>query len=269
MFSKKIIQSSIKTNGLFLCVIILCVAVSIISLTALYPSITQDSSYSDLLKVIPQEMLKALGMQGDMTNLNEYLNMNYYNSIHLYIMIVFVVIFSTKLVAKLIGDTSLVYYLNSSVSRKTFLRSQMVTFYLGLLFILLSSISCGLLSKIIFANNVNIDIYYFIKINVTIIALFSFLGSMCLFISSFAKNGSESIAYGATLVIFQYIVDMFRKMSSQLEGAKYITVFTLYNTEKINNSHSYFIVSSLILVAVSIFICAGSLVYFNKRDLYL
>ena len=103
-------------NRLFFLLVLACIAISEISLIAIYPAINKNGGYSDFLKEMPQDMLTAIGMQGNLNNLNEYLNMNFYNSIYMYILMVFVVVMSARLSAKLLGDTSLAYFLNSSIS---------------------------------------------------------------------------------------------------------------------------------------------------------
>jgi ABC-2 type transport system permease protein len=269
MFSKKIANSSIKTNSVFISIIIVSVIASIVSLVAIYPSMTSNSSYAKLLSVMPQQMLDAIGMKGDVTDLNDYLNMNFYNSVYLYIMMAFTIIFVAKLVAKPIGDTSLVYYLNSSVSRKKFLRSQIVVFNIGLFLVLVSSVISGIVSKIIIVGDVNFNIENLLRINIAIVTLFFLVGAICFFISTLVNNNSEALTYSTSLIIFEYILDMFRKISSKLDIVKYFTIFTVFDTDKICNDNIYFVSSCLIMVVVAIVIYIISLQYFNGRDLYL
>ena len=79
MISKIICKTSFKMNRLFFLLIVSCIVISEISLIAIYPAINKNGGYLDFLKGIPQNILAAIGMQGNLNNLNEYLNMNFYN----------------------------------------------------------------------------------------------------------------------------------------------------------------------------------------------
>ncbi len=250
-------------------IIIVTIIASIVGLVSLYPSITSDNSYADLLDVMPKEMLNAIGMTGDITDLNEYLNMNFYNSVYLYVLMAYTVVFIAKLVAKPMGDTSLVYYLNSSVSRTQFLGSQIVTFIIGLSLIFVSSVFSVMLSKWIFIRDQDFEVMNFLKINVTIILIFFFLGSICFLINTLVNNNSEAVAYTALLIGIQYILDVFKNISFNLENLKYSTIISVYDTHKIYTDDTYFMISSLILLVVGIIFFVISLIQFKRRDLFL
>lgn len=269
MISKKITLTSFKTSMVFIGTILLCVVLSIICLVAIYPSINSGNAYADLLNSMPKELLSGLGMSGDVSNFNDYLNMNFYNSIYLYIMITFVVCLSSKLVAKPLGDTSLVYFLNSPVSRKKFLVSQMVVFNVSLFIIFVSSVVFGIISKAIFVDSKAFNVGDFVKCNVGLIVIFLLLGAICFLISTVSNNGSQATTYAATVVIVEYILDMFAKITSKLEVLKSFTIFTVYDTEKISDSTSYVAVSCIIMVVISIILYIASAEYFKRRDLYL
>ena len=257
MISKIICKISFKMNRLFFLLVLACIAISEISLIAIYPAINKNGGYSDFLKEMPQDMLTAIGMQGNLNNLNEYLNMNFYNSIYMYILMVFVVVMSARLSAKLLGDTSLAYFLNSSISRKKFMNSQIFVFNIEL-FLMTVFLSEGVF-----------ELSSFLKINIELFALFMLIGSLCFCISVFVNNGSQAVAYSATFVVLLYITDVLRKLVKSMKILDYCTLFTVYDTEKITNNTTYFVVSSVVMIVSAISIYACSIYYFNKRDLYL
>lgn len=269
MLSTKFVKSSLKTSSVLISIIVVIVIASIVSIVALYPSMTKDNSYAKLLETMPKEMLDAIGMTGDVANLNDFLNMNFYNSVYLYALMAFTIVFIAKLVAKPMGDTSLVYYLNSSISRTQFLQSQIVTFNIGLVFMFIASIGSGILSKWIFVRDADFDFSNFIKVNITIIMIFFLLGSICFFINTLVNNNSEALAYTGLLIGLEYLVDVFQKISSQLDALKYFTIFSTYNTDKIYNDSTFFILSILIMFAVGIVFYIISHFYFKRRDLFL
>lgn len=267
--NKTIYSSSMKKSTVFLSSIIICVVGLIVCFIILFPSISSGNSYADFLKSLPQGMLSAIGMNGDISNLNEYLNMNFYNSIYLYILMTYVIVTAANLIAKPIEDTSLVYYLNSPVSRKTFLYSQAFVFITGMLAVCASSIIFTIISKWIFAGSYAFNIADFIKDNAALGCIFLFLGSISILFCSISKKSSQAIAYGSTIIIGEYILDMLVKISPKVDWMRYTTVFTFYNTDKIKGNLSYFYSTCGILLVFSAAIILISAELFKKRDLYL
>ena len=267
--NKTIYGSSLKKSTTFLSIIIICVIATIVSLIVLFPSISSGGSYADLLRSLPQGMLSAIGMNGNVGNFNDYLNMNFYNSIYLYILMTYVIVFTAKLIAKPIEDTSLVYYLNSPVSRKEFIYSQVLVFITGLIAICVTSIIVSVIFKEIFVGNTAFNISEFVKGNLAIGCIFLFLGSLSILISAMARTNSEAITYSSTIIIAEYIFDMLVKVSGSVNWMKYITVFTFYNTKKIAEDATYFYVGCGALIAASIVLIVASAEFFKKRDLYL
>lgn len=268
MISKIICKISFKMNRLFFLLVLACIVISEISLIAIYPAINKNGGYSDFLKEMPQDMLTAIGMQGNLNNLNEYLNMNFYNSIYMYILMVFVVVMSARLSAKLLGDTSLAYFLNSSISRKKFMNSQIFVFNIELFLMTVCSVVSVLIGKLFLSEGV-FELSSLLKINIELFALFMLIGSLCFCISVFVNNGYQAVAYSATFVVLLYITDVFRKLVKSMKILDYCTLFTVYDTDKITNNTTYFVVSSVVMIVSAISIYACSIYYFNKRDLYL
>lgn len=265
--SLSIYQSTLKKSLNFLLGLAVCVAGLVLCLSALFPSMASGNSYTDLLKTLPSGMLDAIGMKGSVSNFNDYLNMNFYNSIYLYILMVYVIVFPLDLISRPIEDTSLVYYLNSPVSRKKFFYSQAVVMVSGLLAIGILSAVFGIASRKIFARGYQFSAAEFVKSNVMIGCIFLFLGSLCLLFGAISKRVSEAATYGATIIIAEYFLDMLVKISDKAGWLKYLTVFTLYNADSAKSGLDAFSLKCGVLVAVSCLITILAAELFKRRDL--
>ncbi|AEA00517.1 MULTISPECIES: hypothetical protein [Aerococcus] len=265
---KVICQTALKMNRSFLTLVTLLVFIAEVSLLAVFPWVNSNAGYADMLKGLPDNMLMAFGMEGDVTNVNDYLYINFYNSIAIYIFMMVVIVLAVRLTAKLLGDTSLVYFLNASVSRKQFLMSQILVFKGVLFFLALVAFLGALVGKVFLPDQV-FDFFDLAKINGELLALFMLIGSLCLLLSVISDNSNQALAYSTPLVLYFYLADVFRKLSKQLDWLDYATLFTVYDPDKICSNTHYFLMSSLVMVVASLVVDYGAVVYFSKRDLYL
>ena len=262
-------RSSLKQNRKFLSGIIISVVTLIVCLSALFPNISSGSSYADLLKTLPAGMLNAIGMKGNVGSFNDYLNMNFYNSIYLYILMAYVIVFTADLISKPMEDTSLAYYLNSPVSRKKFLYSQAAVLGTGLLATCVVSVAFGIASRQIFAGGHSFSTAEFVKCNVMLGCIFLFLGSVSVLLGAVSRKAGEAVAYGSTVIITEYFLDMLVKISNQVSWMKYFTVFTLYDIDRIKNSVAFWGLACGILIAASCAVTMISAELFRRRDLYI
>lgn len=268
MISIIITKISLRMNKVFLLGILLTAVFLILSLLGIFPYINSSDSYSELLKQMPQELMVAFGKQGDASKITDFLVMNFYNSLYLYILMVYVVVFSSRLSAKLLGETAMVYFLNSSISRKKFLTSQIMVFNLGLGLITICSVLSAMLGKVFFPDK-EFDMPGLLKINVQIMALFILTGAICFLINALVNNAGQAVGYSTLLVVLFYITDIFRKLSTDLKWLEYFTLFSLYDPKKISEDNGYVLTSSIAMLAAAIVVYLGTVWHFNRRDLYL
>lgn len=264
-----IYKSSMKSNSLLYAIFAVCTVATLVCLMLIFPNMTQDNTYTDLLSTLPESLRESFGMVGNANQLNDYMNMNFYNSIYLYIMIAFDLIVTTKLISKPVGDTSLVYYLNSPVSRRTFYLSQTFVYVSGMIIMTVCSTVSGILTHIIALNDYDFKVGVFVKNNLILFAIFILLGSMCLLICAFCNNNSNALAYTGGLLVVEYIIYMVENMNEKFDKLKFFTVFSLYDTDKVANDTSYFVISMVACCLVSVILILGACEYFKRRDLYL
>ncbi len=258
-----------KKNIFFTLMYAISIILILLAYMLLFPSVSQGSAYGDLLKAMPQDMLEAIGMVGDITNLNDYLNMNFYNSIYIYILAAFVIVLSSKLVSKPLDDTSLVYYINSPVSRVKYMLTNIGIIMTLMVLIFLSSILGVAIGKIFLDSSTTVDWNYLFATNLVLTVIFIFFSSVSLLICALVNTNSEALVYATTFILGEYVIDMLCKVSEKVEKMKYLTVFTIYDVEGIELGEEWIIVSTLVLLAISALIFVLATVIFKKRDLHI
>lgn len=260
---------SMKKNFFYDAMFAISIILIVVAYAVLFPSVSKGSAYGDLLKTMPQDMLEAIGMVGDITNLNDYLNMNFYNSIYIYILAAFVIVLVSKLISKPLDDTSLVYYLNSPVSRIKYMKTNIFIAITSMIIIFMSSVLGVGVGKIFLGSYYKIDWKYLIATNIVLTVIFMFFISICFLVCSIVNTNSEALVYSTTFILAEYIIDMLCKVSDKLKNIKYLTVFTIYDIDGIESGDSWVIIAVVALLVVSGIIFALSTIIFNKKDLYI
>lgn len=248
--------------------VMVCVWACIWGLMAIFPQISQGGGYQDMLSQLPSGMLQALGMTGDASRLNSYLDMNFYNSIYLYILMALVIALSTKILPGLIDNGSLVYFLNGTLSRKAFLLMQMAICYLSVLLtgcVSLVSVAAG---RPLFHIASSLDWSALIAGNALLASLFLMLCAVCLLIGSCCSRSTTSIGITTTLLVGEYVLSMVAKLAPSVKALPYTTVFSLYDNDRLTSS-SYCWTCCLVLLLATLALSLSSLHLFNRRDLYI
>ena len=74
-------KASLKAHSKGLSLYLSSIIIYMIGLFLVFPSVSKSSGISDLMKSLPPGLMKSLGIEGNMANLNDYLNINFFNSL--------------------------------------------------------------------------------------------------------------------------------------------------------------------------------------------
>lgn len=246
-----------------------CIVLSIWGLLAIYPKIAKGNSLQMFLNKLPSSMLTALGMKGNIQNLNSYLNMNFFNSLFLYILIFLVAYLSWLLIIRNINNGSLVYYLTAKVSRGKLVFVQEIVFSVELLLTMFATY----FSVICFKNLYHIENYFssrdLLRSCCELFFIFFLLGSVNIFISLLINNTKTSFSLLVLIDIAEYILSMISSLVPNIHWLKYMSIFNLFNYNKISESLSFVVNTSGIMLLVSVVVLLLGMFLFKKRNLYI
>ncbi|TCN25185.1 ABC transporter permease subunit [Mesobacillus foraminis] len=234
-----------------------------------FPMFAESQQLNDVLKGLPESVQVAFGIQGNLSNVNDYMAMNFYNSLYLYILMAYAILTAIQLVSRFVDRGSMAYLLSSPVSRVQVINTQAMVLITGLFVVNLFTYFGGYLGVLSFTDKNGFDMSIFTQMNLIVMLIFlvisaySFLFS-CLF-------NEEKLAMGASfgITILFYSLDLASKLSEEIDWLKYFTIFSLYQPQKISQGDYNVLSTSMILsiVAIVLFILSASL--FKRRDLTL
>lgn len=213
------------------------------------------------------EIMSAFGMANTGSNLIEFLANYLYGFLLLVFPMILEIILANKLVAKYVDSGSMAYLLSTPNSRCKIVTTQAVFIIINITILILYVTVLGIIcSEIMFPGD--LDVNKFILINVSVLAMHIAISGICFFASCISNDMKLSYSIGAGLPIAFYIIQMLANMGGKLENLKYITLFTLFEPNKIasgNNEVGFVIISFVIGIVLYIL----GIRIFSKRDLPL
>lgn len=236
-------------------------------LISVYPSISKANGMNEIIKSMPENLLKAFGMEGGITSLVSYLAGEYFGLLFILIMSVYCVGTANSLIAKLVDRGSMAYLLATPVSRTKIAISQATVLIGGLIFICFFTTIGGLSGVKMFITDESVQTAAFVKINIVGFLLFFVVSSYCFLFSAMMNDEKRSLAASSLLTITFYALDLLSKLSDKLEALKYFSLFSVYDPQKIARGSQEIGALSVGLLISGIVIFSLAIILFRKRDL--
>lgn len=260
-------KQSLKSNWL-----LIIIFVGVLLLYTSFGPIMYDpktsQSMEEILSMFPQEMMDAFGWSNFGPDYVHHLASVLYGFVLTVFPVIYIIILSHSLVAKLIDRGSFIYYLATPHARKKIIRTQGLFLVLSLSAIYWLSIgSVLLLSACMFPGL--LDIQGFFKLNVITYLVLLLVSGVSFFGSCLFSDAKKALSLDAGVPVLFLLLSMLREASDKLAWLKYLTPFTLIDFERILADNIYVWAVSIMLLATVCFLFWLASFIFNRRDLVL
>lgn len=265
--NKNLFKYTLKSNWVVGLIIFLVMLMYLSIMISMYDPDKMES-LSSMMDMFPEGLISAMGFENFGNTLTTYLGNSYYNFIAIMFPMIYVIIVANRLIAKHVDSGSMAYLLSTPNSRKNIGITQAIYLILSIIgLFLLVTLSGITISQVMFPGELEIDKFLLINLvaTLTIIAIggISFLSS-CVF-----NDTKNSVGIGAGIPIGFFVLNMLANAGDKFSWLENFTIFTFLNPEKIIESNSFIITSSISLIFIAI-VCYGSgVIIFNRRNLPL
>lgn len=225
MLLKKELRNNLKSFIIWNSIVVGFILIMI----AIYPSFTKDmSAMNDMLKVIPENMLKAFNM--DIIDFSSILGW-YATEGYMFATILggcFSAILAASIISKEESDKTAEFLLTKPISRKKIVSIKMLTV---LIYILAFNFTISLVTLIGFTSveTLNFTRWALISIGPTLLCLT--FASISFFISCFVIKARKVMTTSIGLVLGTYLLNMLSSFSKEIKFLKYITPYEYVNTK--------------------------------------
>jgi ABC-2 type transport system permease protein len=261
MFSKTIFKQTCKANFKLWLIITLITSVFCVILVAVFEPET-ISNLTDLIKGTPLENILEeqtfLGM----------LAQTFYSIHGVILPIIFIIITANSLIASQVDKGSMAYLLSTPIKRSAVVGTQAVYLITSILMMLIIFTIVGLFSIHLFQGDIDVSITDLLLLNLGLFLLMFAISSISFLFSCIFNLSKNSLALGAGIPIAFFLFQIMSKVDESLEGFKYLTLNSLFDTDAILNGSSY-LMQFITLAAVGVVLYGIGMRIFMEKDLPL
>lgn len=214
------------------------------------------------------ELMAAVGMKANAGNLLGFMASYLYGFILLIFPMVFCIFRGNALIAKYVDKGSMVSLVAAPIKRRAIAFTQMAVLISGVLILILYITIVELIcAESSFPGE--LDIAELLTLNAGLLCLHLFIGSICFLASCLFSDTRYSIALGAGIPAFMYVVNMLANVGGDAENAKYFTFFTLFSPDAIITGEGNAAIGVLMLFIGAVVLYVLGIMIFERKDLHI
>lgn len=259
-------KSTLKRNWLLL-VIFLSVLLMYLSIMIFMYNPDDIEAITSMLDLFPEDLMKAMGFSTMITDMTSYLASWLYGLLMFGFPMVYCIILSNRLVAKMVDNSSFAYLLSTPNSRLKIILTQGIYALDSLIVLFTIIFGIGvLISSAVYPGE--LDIMAFLLLNVTTMLVNMTVMMICFFFSCLFNESRKAIGLGAGISISFFLLNMLGGVSQEASFLKNISIYGWYDpVDLVKNGNIWPI--NTIYIALCILLFAGSVIVFRKKRLPL
>lgn len=193
------------------------------------------------------------------------------NSFYALMAIIFPMVYSimvgNRMIAEKIDKGSMSGFLSTPATRLQLTLTSALYFILSLIVMWGVTSAVGIAATNYFQPD-ELDVDTFLMLNLGVFLYHLAISSICFCSSCIFNSSKNSLIFGAGIPLFFFVISLFIKLSEDLDFLKYVTLNTLFDTQKIIKGSGYeeqFLAMGLLSLC---FYTIG-MIWFQKKDLPL
>ena len=233
----------------------------------MYPSIMSSENVqmmNDMLKIFPEEMLKAFNM--DISNIDTAFGWLKTEGFVFVLLItgIYSGILGSNILLKEENDKTIEYLNSLPVTRKKIVFNKIFS---AMIYILLMILILGTFNFIGLSIIEEFDKNLFILLSITPIFSSIVIFAVCLFISTFTHKTKKTLGISLGIVFISYFLQIISEMSETTEFLKYISIFTLADIRNVIVNISINPIMVLLSIMFFIVFIVLTLIHYNQKEL--
>ncbi len=261
MFSKTIFKQTFISNFKLWLIFTLITSILNAVLIAVFEPNT-ISVVTDMVKGTPLEsMLQNTTFLG-------MLAQTFYSLHGVILPLVFIIMTANSLVASQVDRGSMAYLLSTPTKRNVVVGTQAAYLITSIIVMFAIVTIVGVATIQIFQGNTNVIISDYLLLNLGLLLLMFATSGISFLFSCVFNLSKNSLAFGAGIPLAFFLFQLMGQVSESLEGIKYISLNSLFDTDAILKGDGY-MVQFVILALVGIVLYAIGIRIFQEKDLPL
>ncbi len=268
MISIPLLKQTIKSNRVLFLIFTIVPSIFLTLTLMIYTTQTADAMKAILSSnTLPPAMMQLMGSQLNNLTLNGMLATQFFQMLAILFPMIYVIIVGNKLIADRIDRGDMAYILSTPTKRNKVTLTQALYLF-GSLVVMFSVFAvAGLIAAAIFQPG-DLVVKSFLLLDLGAFLLAFAISGITFAASCIFNLSKNSLAVGAGLPLTFFVSNLLAKLGTNLQGFKYITLQTLYDTDKILSGRGY-VWQLAILAVIGIALYAVGMIVFRRKDLPL
>ncbi len=222
---------------------------------------------TSMLKLLPEDIMKAMGFTNFVTDLTGYLASWLYGLLMFGFPMVYCIILGNRLIARMVDNSSFVYLLSTPNSRSKIIITQGIYALASIIVLFIALFGVGVIfSEVMFSGS--LDIRQFLSLNFTTMLVNMVVMMISFFFSCLFNETKLSLTFGAGIPIVFLLMNMLGGASADMEILKSLSIYGFYDPVKLVQG-SDILGINLIYIGIIIFLFVASVLIFKKKRLPL
>jgi ABC-2 type transport system permease protein len=224
-------KATLKSNWLILLIFIVLLFVYMGTFVGMYDP-ESTASMEEFMKMLPEGMIKAMGIGETPADLTGFLGNYFYGMIVYLIPLIYVVITGNRLMARHVDNGSMAYLLSTPTTRVKIALTQGLYFLKGVavMFVLLTGVTIAMCEA---AHPGMLDIPAFIGLNAAALLMSCAISAICWLFSCLFNEARYSLALGAGIPVLFYMLKIVGGVSEELSWVSKLSLYDLFNASDI------------------------------------
>lgn len=253
-----------KRNWKLLLIFFLILLMYFSIMTAMYDPDDMAAIIS-MIELFPEDIMRAMGFDSIITNLTEYLASWLYGFLMFAFPMIYCIILSHRLVAKMVDDGSMVFILSTPLKRTEIIITQAI-YALASLFVLftLCFVSGTLIAETMQPGV--LDIPAFLMLNFTTMLVNMTIIMIGFFASSVFNDAKYALGIGSGIPIVFLLMKMLGSVSSEGQIIADLSLYGLYDPVSLVSNPELMWYHG-VYISIIIVLLFGSVLIFKKKQL--
>jgi ABC-2 type transport system permease protein len=259
-------KSTVKKNWLLLLIFFGVLTMYTTIMISMYNPKDMEAMTS-MLKLFPEDMMKAMGLSSAISDLTAYLASWLYGLLMIGFPMVYCIILGNKLVAKTVDNGSMAYLLSTPISRVQIIVTQGIYALLSIAVLFAALFGVGVLtSSVMFPNT--LDTAAYLKLNVITMLINMVVMMITFFFSCLFNEARLSLGFGAGIPIAFLLMNMLGGASKDAEILKKLSIYGLHDPVEVTGG-AEILGLNLFFIAIIIILFTASVLVFKRKRLPL
>lgn len=261
--SLTLLKANLKKNWILLLIFFAILTMYMSVMATMYDPNDMEALTS-MLKLLPENLMKAMGFSNLVTDLTGYLASYLYGLLMLGFPMVYCIILGNRLVAKMVDNSSMVYLLSTPNSRVKIILTQGVYALTSVALLFASLFGMGvLICAIMFPGT--LDVRAFLSLNFTTMLVNMVVMMISFFFSCLFNETKLSLTSGAGIPIIFLLMNMLGGASANAEILKKLSFYGFYDPVKLVHDGGILGINLIYIGLIAILFLSGIMIFNKKR----